>query len=300
MLAQAGTPTALQSPDILKVAKATAPNLCGDNVAKIDTTSPKDPHHMEDSNETESSLVERATTAAEKAGAAASKAASKAAAKAAEGVSGALDAIKPKLRGWIHAGTFPLALAAGIVLIVLAPPIAPKVASVVFAISSWLLFGTSAVYHLGNWRPGVKAGLRRWDHSNIFLIIAGTYTPLAVMLLPKSTATLLLVIVWSGALLGLAARMIWLSAPRWLYVPVYIALGWVAVWFLPEFWRSGGPAIVWLVAAGGLAYTLGAVVYGLKRPNPSPKYFGFHEIFHTFTVIGFACHFVAVMMAVLG
>jgi hemolysin III len=91
----------------------------------------------------------------------------------------------------------------------------------------------------------------------------------------------------------------WLGAPRWLYVPIYIALGWVAVWFLPEFWRNGGPAIVWLVAAGGIAYTVGAAVYGFKRPNPSPKWFGFHEIFHTFTVIGFICHFVAVMIAVL-
>jgi len=210
-----------------------------------------------------------------------------------------VDPPKPKLRGWIHAVTFPLALAAGIVLIVLAPATAPKIASLVFAISSWLLFGTSAVYHLGNWGPTVKAALRRWDHSNIFLIIAGTYTPLAVMLLPKHTAELLLIIVWAGAILGLGARMIWLSAPRWLYVPIYIALGWVAVWFLPSFWRAGGAAVVWLVIAGGLAYTLGAVVYGLKRPNPSPKWFGFHEIFHSFTVAGFACHFVAVMMAVL-
>lgn len=219
--------------------------------------------------------------------------------KAANQVTGALNTVKPKLRGWIHAGTFPLALAAGIVLIVLAPPVAPKVASIVFAISSWLLFGTSAVYHRGNWSPSVTAGLRRWDHSNIFLIIAGTYTPLAVMLLDKPTATLLLWIVWGGAIAGLAARIFWLGAPRWLYVPIYVALGWVAVWFLPQFWRTGGPAIVWLVAAGGLAYTLGAVVYGFKRPNPSPKWFGFHEIFHSFTVIGFTCHFIAVMMAVL-
>ncbi|MFD2839884.1 hemolysin III family protein [Populibacterium corticicola] len=223
----------------------------------------------------------------------------KAAAKASAQVAGAFNAVKPKLRGWIHAGTFPLALAAGIVLIVLAPPTAPKVASVVFAISSWLLFGTSAVYHRGNWSPRVNAGLRRWDHSNIFLIIAGTYTPLAVTLLDKPTATMLLWIVWGGALAGLAARIFWLGAPRWLYVPIYIALGWVAVWFLPEFWRNGGPAIVWLVAAGGIAYTVGAAVYGFKRPNPSPKWFGFHEIFHTFTVIGFICHFVAVMIAVL-
>lgn len=229
----------------------------------------------------------------------AARQASLAAEKAAEQVSHALNAMKPKLRGWIHAGTFPLALAAGILLIVLAPATAPKVAATVFAVSSWLLFGTSAVYHRGNWSPAVLAALRRWDHSNIFLIIAGTYTPLAVILLPQSTATILLIVVWSGALLGLAARIIWLGAPRWVYVPIYIALGWVALWFLPDFWTSGGPAVVWLVAGGGLAYTLGALVYGLKRPNPSPLWFGFHEIFHVFTVIGFFCHYVAVLIAVL-
>lgn len=218
--------------------------------------------------------------------------------QASKQVSAALASVKPKLRGWIHAGTFPLALAAGIVLIVLAPATAPKVACTIFAISSWLLFGTSAVYHRGNWSPKVLAMLRRWDHSNIFLIIAGSYTPLAVLLLDKPTARTLLIIVWSGALLGLTARIVWLGAPRWLYVPIYIALGWVAVWFLPAFGDTS-LAIMWLVIAGGVAYTLGAVVYGLKRPNPSPKWFGFHEIFHILTVLGFACHFTAVMIAVV-
>ena len=218
--------------------------------------------------------------------------------QASEQVAAVLAAVKPKLRGWIHAGTFPLAVAAGIVLIVLAPATAPKVACIVFVISSWLLFGTSAVYHLGNWSPRTTAALRRWDHSNIFLIIAGSYTPLAVLMLDKPTAKTLLIIVWSGALVGLAARIIWLSAPRWLYVPIYIALGWVAVWFLPSFGRVN-MAVMWLVIAGGTAYTLGAVVYGLKRPNPSPKWFGFHEIFHVLTVVGFFSHFAAVMIAVI-
>ena len=218
--------------------------------------------------------------------------------KAQAQLSAALTAVKPKLRGWIHAGTFPLALAAGIVLIVLAPMTAPKVSVTIFAISSWLLFGTSATYHLGNWSPGTTAALRRWDHSNIFLIIAGSYTPLAVLLLEKPTAKVLLIIVWTGAILGLTARILWLSAPRWLYVPIYIALGWVAVWFLPSFGRVN-LAVMWLVIAGGIAYTLGAVVYGLKRPNPSPKWFGFHEIFHSLTVVGFACHFTAIMIAVV-
>ncbi len=210
-------------------------------------------------------------------------------------------ALKPRLRGWIHAGTFPLALVASIVLVMLAPPVAAKVSCAVFGLSACLLFGTSAVYHRGNWSPRMAGILRRADHSNIFLVIAGTYTPLAVLLLPKSTATTLLIIVWSGAIIGLLARVFWLGAPRWLYVPIYVALGWVAVGYMPQFWNSpdGGPAVVWLVAIGGLAYTLGAVVYGLKRPNPSPRWFGFHEIFHVLTVVGYGCHFVAIAIAAL-
>lgn len=207
------------------------------------------------------------------------------------------DAVKPRLRGWIHAASTPLVVVAGVLLVVLAPAGAATVANAVFAASAVLLFGCSAVYHRGTWSPRVGAVLRRLDHSNIFLLIAGTYTPLAVLLLPRSTAVVLLTVVWGGALAGILMRVLWLGAPRWLYVPIYVALGWVALWFLPEFWRSGSPAIVWLVAIGGLAYSLGALVYGTKRPNPSPRWFGFHEIFHVGTVIGFWCHYAAVCLA---
>jgi hemolysin III len=206
--------------------------------------------------------------------------------------------LKPLLRGWIHAAMFPLTIAAGIVLIVLAKGAGPKIACGVFAGTAWLLFGTSATYHLGNWGPTLAGALRRLDHSNIALIIAGTYTPLAVLLLPTRTATVLLCLIWAGALAAILIRMLWLEAPRWSYVPIYVALGWMAVWFMPQFWRSG-PAIVWLLLAGGVAYTAGAVIYALKRPDPSPRYFGFHEIFHACTVAGFSCHFIAVMMAAL-
>ncbi|MFI9486783.1 hemolysin III family protein [Promicromonospora sp. NPDC052451] len=205
--------------------------------------------------------------------------------------------IKPRLRGWIHAGTFPFALAASIVLIALAPTTAGKVSASVFGLSACLLFGVSAVYHRGNWSPRTDAVLRRLDHTNIFLIIAGTYTPLAVLLLPPGQGTVLLTLVWSGALLGLLARVFWLNAPRWVYVPVYLALGWVAVAYMGQFWAIGGPAVVWLILAGGIAYTLGAIVYGTKKPDPSPAWFGFHEIFHVFTVLGFACHVVAIYLA---
>lgn len=221
--------------------------------------------------------------------------------KVAETAEQIADAVKPRLRGWIHAGMFPLVTVASVVLVVLAPTTPLTLACAVFGVAAMLLFGTSAVYHRGTWSPRVAGVLRRMDHTNIFLVISGTYTPLAVGLLPAGTARTLLVIVWAGALVGLLARVFWLDAPRWVYVPVYIALGWVAVWFLPSFWRAptGGPEVVWLVAGGGLAYTVGALVYGLKRPNPSPRWFGFHEIFHALTVVGFTCHYVAVALAVL-
>jgi hemolysin III len=208
-------------------------------------------------------------------------------------------AMKPHLRGWLHAGMVPLALAAGIVLIALAPTTQARIAATVFSVTAWLLFGTSAVYHRGNWSPKVAGVLKRMDHSNIFLIIAGTYTPFS-LLLPRSQATQMLLIVWIGAVAGVLFRVFWVGAPRWLYTPIYVALGWVAVFYLRPLLHFGGPAIVTLIAVGGLLYTLGAVVYGLKKPNPSPRWFGFHEIFHTLTVAAFAVHYIAASMSVYG
>ncbi|MGC0250255.1 PAQR family membrane homeostasis protein TrhA [Pseudactinotalea sp. Z1748] len=206
---------------------------------------------------------------------------------------------KPLLRGWIHTVMAPLAAVIGIVLLVVAPTPGARAAVAVFAVTTVVLFTTSAIYHRGTWTPRWFATLRRLDHSNIFLVIAGTYTPLAVMLLPVRTATVLLAVVWGGALAGIGARVFWLNAPRWFYVPVYVALGWVAVWFMPAFWSASNAAVVWLIIAGGLGYTLGALAYGFKRPNPSPRYFGYHEIFHVGTVVGYTCHAVAVGAAVL-
>ncbi len=147
-------------------------------------------------------------------------------------------AVKPRLRGWIHAGMAPLALAGSIVLVVLAPTTAGKASTAVFGVTAILLFGTSAIYHRFNWSPRPLAVLRRLDHTNIFLIIAGTYTPLAVLLLPSPTARTLLIVVWSGAIAGVLARVFWLGAPRWFYTPIYVALGWVALWFLDDFWHT--------------------------------------------------------------
>lgn len=205
---------------------------------------------------------------------------------------------KPKARGWIHAVMAPLALANGILLIIFAPTAWSTLACVIFAVSAVLLFGNSSFYHLGNWGGTVRAVLQRIDHANIFLLIAGTYTPLSVMLLPTSTAALVLGIVWSGALIGTLINVFHIDAPRWFLVALYVVLGWVALWFLPAFWRTGGPAIVFLLLAGGVAYTVGAVFYAMRWPNPWPAWFGFHEFFHVGTVAGYACHSVAVWLAI--
>ena len=198
-------------------------------------------------------------------------------------------AVKPRLRGWIHAGTAPLALAACIVLTVLAPGTGLTWACAIYLTCSLLLFANSGVYHIGtgHWSAKVAATLRRIDHANIYLLIAGTYTPLSAALLPTRTAALVLGIVWVGAAIGTATNLLWMHAPRWF------------TWFLPQFWRTGGPAIVWLLVAGGVIYTLGAVVYARKTPDPSPRWFGFHEIFHVCTVAAWVCQCVACFLAVL-
>lgn len=211
---------------------------------------------------------------------------------------GELLMIKPKWRGWIHTVTAPLALAAGIVLVVLAPTADRKITSAIYAATGVLLFGVSAVYHRGNWSPAVKLVLKRLDHTNIMLVIAGSYTPLAWTLLDRGQAVLLLWIIWSGAILGVLFRLLWTNAPRWLYVPVYIALGCGALFYLPQFFQASAPAAA-LICVGGVLYITGAVFYALKKPNFSYHHFGFHELFHAFTVFAFAAHFSAIAIAVL-
>ncbi len=213
-------------------------------------------------------------------------------------LSGRLGPLKPKLRGWLHAGTFPLATAGGIVLICLAPTAYARWAAAVYTLGAMLLFGISALYHRFYWGATGEAILRRLDHSNIFLLIAGTYTPLGMLLLDGKDRLLMLSLVWGGATLGILFRIFWVGAPRWLYTPIYLAMGWVAVFWLGDIYRHGGAAVVTLIAAGGLMYSVGAVVYGTKRPNPSPRWFGFHEIFHALTVAAFACHYIAVSIVI--
>jgi hemolysin III len=205
---------------------------------------------------------------------------------------------RPTWRGWIHAGTFPLAIVLGIVLISVAQGAVAKTASAIFMATSLLLFGNSALYHRFDWKPKTKRLLKRIDHANIFLLIAGTYTPLSLLALPPDKGVVLLSIVWGGALLGIGFRVFWIGAPRWLYVPLYVALGWAAVMYLGDLLTASG-VMMGLVLIGGILYTAGAVVYALKRPNPVPGHFGFHEIFHTCTVLAFGCHWVATLLIVL-
>jgi hemolysin III len=210
-----------------------------------------------------------------------------------------LAVVKPRLRGWLHAGMAPLALAAGVVLISLAATPAGVVGGAVFLTASVLLFGTSGVYHRGTWGTRGQAILRRMDHSNIYVFIAATYTPLALILLDGPSRVVLLIVSWSAAVAGLCFRLLWLSAPRWLYTVLYIVMGWTALGWLGAFYQAGGLAIVILILAGGICYTLGAIVYARKRPNLSPTWFGYHEIFHVGTIAGFVCHYLAIFMITL-
>ncbi|RFA20032.1 PAQR family membrane homeostasis protein TrhA [Subtercola boreus] len=203
--------------------------------------------------------------------------------------------VKPTWRGWIHAVTFPLAIVAGVVLVVLADGAAAKASTTVFAITSLLLFGNSALYHRFNWQPKTKRILKRIDHANIFLLIAGTYTPIAALALPPGKDTLVLVAVWVAALLGIGFRVFWLDAPRWLYTPLYVLMGGAALLFTADIFAANAVTMT-LVLVGGVAYTIGAVVYGLKRPNPVPGVFGFHEIFHALTLVAFACHWTGILL----
>ncbi len=206
---------------------------------------------------------------------------------------------KPLMRGWLHAFASPLSLAAGIVLICLAHGTGLKWACAVFMTCSLVLFTNSAVYHLGDWSPKVTNVLRRIDHVNIFLLIAGTYTPVSFALQPRMR-DIIIVSMWVCTAIVMIIHVIWINAPRWLYVLVYIIFGVSGVAYMGLFWISpaAGPAVVVLIASGGLCYILGAIVYALRKPDPWPKVFGFHEIFHLGTIAGYACHMVAIYMVI--
>ncbi|KFF30913.1 PAQR family membrane homeostasis protein TrhA [Bifidobacterium bombi] len=207
---------------------------------------------------------------------------------------------KPLLRGWIHAAAAPLSLAACIVLICLARGAGLKWACAVFMACSLVLFANSAAYHLGDWSKRTTDVLRRIDHVNIFLLIAGTYTPISFAL-SHHWRNLIIVGMWVCTVAAMLIHVIWINAPRWLYTAVYVIFGVSGVSFLWLFWvsPSAGPAVVILLAAGGACYIAGAIVYALRKPDPWPHIFGFHEIFHLGTVAGYACHMVAIYMVIV-
>jgi hemolysin III len=212
-----------------------------------------------------------------------------------EVASEAIAAVKPKLRGVSHEWAFFVSLVLGAGLIVAAETPQATLAVAIYAASLSALLGTSALYHRVNWkRPDVRRWMRRLDHSMIFFLIAGTYTPFALLVLDGALADAILVAVWAGAIAGAVVEMIWIEHPKWVAALIYMSLGWVAAVAFPGLWSEMGVAGTLLVAAGGLLYTAGAVVYATQRPNPNPRVFGYHEVFHALVILAAAAHFSAI------
>ena len=208
--------------------------------------------------------------------------------------------IKPRLRGVLHEAAFAVSLITGTALVCLADGARARTAATVYAVSVALLFGTSAAYHRGSWRGRSQEVMKRLDHSMIFVLIAGTYTPFALLLLEGTARWVVFGVVWGGAAVGVILRNTVRRPARWLFVSLYMLLGWVALGVLPQLRESGGLAVVVLLLVGGVFYSLGAVVYALRRPDPSPRWFGFHEVFHAFTLLAFVTHYIAVSFATYG
>jgi hemolysin III len=204
------------------------------------------------------------------------------------------DSAKPRLRGVIHQYAFFVALVLGAALVALAPDGRARVAAAIYAVSVAGLLGTSALYHRRDWTVRARMWMRRLDHSMIFVLIAGTYTPFALLVLHGTLARAILIVVWAGAVGGTILNLFWVRAPKAVTASVYIALGWVAVAAMPEMTREIGVLGVGLIALGGVLYTAGAVIYALRRPNPVPGVFGYHEVFHALVVAAAAAHFAAV------
>ena len=210
---------------------------------------------------------------------------------------------KPRLRGWIHVFCATAALAAGSVLVAASFTMSSRgagCAALVYTVAVVAMFAVSAAYHRIRWTwSSTRAWMRRLDHSMIYLFIAGTYTPFAVLDMPRPTGHLVLAMVWGGALLGIALTLCWPGAPRGLSVILYLLLGWVAVWYAGQLVHNAGVAAAVLLGVGGVLYSVGAVCYGLRRPDPWPRTFGYHELFHACTAAAAMCHFVAVFLVVL-
>jgi hemolysin III len=209
--------------------------------------------------------------------------------------------VKPRMRGWLHAYAAVISLVTGVTLITVAAILGSHNAgwsTGVYGATVSLLFGTSALYHRRGWSAQAHQLMKRLDHSMIFVFIAGTYTPFAALTLPRTSSIAVLVVVWTGAAFGVILQTSWPDAPRWLSVPLYGALGWVAVFVIPELLHNYGVAAFVLVAAGGVVYTIGALAYAFKRPNPFPGTFGYHEVFHACTLVAATFHYIAIWLAV--
>ena len=206
---------------------------------------------------------------------------------------------RPRMRGWLHLFAFFGSIVAAAVLIPLAfvEGVRAGVAVTVYCLTILGLFGVSALYHRRRWSPRAWKLMKRADHSMIFLFIAGTYTPFARLAVPETTGWWMLGIVWAGALAGVALKMIWPTAPRWVGVPIYLALGWVSVFVLGDILSLVGVTVLVLMATGGVLYSVGAIAYATKRPNPWPGTFGYHEVFHAMTIVAATCHYIAVYFA---
>jgi hemolysin III len=207
--------------------------------------------------------------------------------------------VKPRLRGVFHQYAFFVSLVGGILLVLLAATTRATLAAAIYAASVSALFGVSALYHRVTWTTPARRRMRRLDHSMIFLLIAGTYTPVGLLVLQGTLATVVLAVVWGGAVAGIVLELAWTGAPRWLGGTVYLALGWVAVVAMPQLFARLGMAGGLLIVAGGLVYSAGAAVYALRRPDPVPAVFGYHEVFHLLVIAGVAAHFLAISLFVL-
>jgi hemolysin III len=207
---------------------------------------------------------------------------------------------KPRLRGVLHKWAFFASLVLGVALVVLAPGGRGTFAAAIYAASVAALFGVSALYHRIDWKSAVsRKRMRRLDHTMIFVLIAGSYTPFAVLVLDGTLATVILIAVWGGAVAGALMKLLWIDAPKWLVAGTYVLLGWVAVAAFPGLLDELGVAPTALVAAGGVLYTLGAVVYAVRRPDPAPAVFGYHEVFHALVIAAAAPQYAVIAFFVL-
>lgn len=198
--------------------------------------------------------------------------------------------VRPRMRGWLHLAAAPVAAVVGAAVTLHADTAAGRLSAAVFAAAAVLLFSVSGVYNLRAWAGRAAVWLQHGDHASIFVLIAGSYTGFGVLLLDGTARLALLAAAWGGAGLGIALRLGFPGAPRWARTSAYLALGWVAVFFAPQLTAAAGPTVTALIATGGILYTVGAVVYARRAPDPWPTWFGFHEVFHSFTVVAFAAH----------